>query len=104
MPCCSYLIALVVGELDRREVGKRCAVYAEPGMVAAAEYEFGNTEKMLEIAESICGKFVWGRYDVLLLPPSFPCLVTLSLCTNILALCDVLFCNYRLYRWRNGEC
>jgi len=72
VPCCSYLIALVVGELDRRDVGKRCAVYAEPGMVEAAEYEFGNTEKMLDIAESICGKFVWGRYDVLLLPPSFP--------------------------------
>ena len=73
VPCCSYLIALAVGNLERRDIGKRCAVYCEPGMIEAAQYEFGNTEKMLEIAESICGEYVWGRYDLLMLPPSFPC-------------------------------
>ena len=71
--CCSYLIALVIGNIERRDIGKRCAVYSEPGMIEAAAYEFANTEKMLDTAEKICGKFVWGRYDLLMLPPSFPC-------------------------------
>ena len=73
IPCCSYLIALVVGNIERRDIGKRCAVYCEPSMIEAAAFEFGNTEKMLEEAEKICGEFVWGRYDLLMLPPSFPC-------------------------------
>ena len=73
VPCCSYLIALVVGNLEKRDIGDRCAVYSEPGTIEAAQYEFGNTQKMLEIAESICGPYVWGRYDLLMLPPSFPC-------------------------------
>jgi len=72
VPCCSYLIALVVGNLERRDIDKRCAIYCEPGMIEAAQYEFGNTGKMLDIAESICGEYVWQRYDLLMLPPSFP--------------------------------
>ena len=27
---------------------------------------------MLEVAESLAGPYVWGIYDVLVLPPSFP--------------------------------
>lgn len=27
---------------------------------------------MLKIAEDICGEYVWGIYDLLVLPPSFP--------------------------------
>jgi len=61
-----------VGNLEKRDIGKRCAVYSEPGTIDSAQYEFGNTEKMLDIAESICGEYVWGRYDLLMLPPSFP--------------------------------
>ena len=72
IPCPSYLIALVVGNLEKGDIGKRCAVYCEPEMIEAAKYEFANTEKMLEIAESICGEFVWQRWDLLMLPPSFP--------------------------------
>jgi len=70
--CCSYLMALVVGELARRDIDKRCAVYAAPSRIDAAEYEFANTGKMLDIAEGICGEYVWGRYDLLMLPASFP--------------------------------
>jgi leukotriene-A4 hydrolase len=40
-------------------------------MIAGA-FEFSETEEFLKIAESICGPYVWGRYDILLLPPSFP--------------------------------
>lgn len=41
-------------------------------MVDAAAYEFSDTEKQLVVAEQICGPYVWGIYDLLVLPPSFP--------------------------------
>lgn len=31
-----------------------------------------QTEEMLLAAESICGEYVWGIYDLIVLPPSFP--------------------------------
>src|SRR5579875_2940409 len=35
-------------------------------------HEFSDTEKMIETAESLYGSYRWGRYDILVLPPSFP--------------------------------
>ncbi len=71
-PIPPYLIALAVGELEFRKVGPRTGVYAEPAVVEAAAYEFGEMEDMLKAAESLYGPYRWGRYDVLVLPPSFP--------------------------------
>lgn len=68
----SYLIALAVGDIDKRNMGKRTAVYAEPSVVERAAREFEDTEKMLEAAERLFGPYRWGRYDILVLPPSFP--------------------------------
>ncbi len=68
----SYLIALAVGDLEFREIGKRTGVWAEPSVVEKAAWEFADTEKMLEAAESLFGPYRWGRYDILVLPPSFP--------------------------------
>jgi aminopeptidase N len=68
----SYLIALAVGELEFRELGKRTGVWAEPSVVAKAAAEFADTETMLEAAERRFGPYRWGRYDILVLPPSFP--------------------------------
>ena len=31
-----------------------------------------QTEKMLQAAEEIVGSYLWGHYDLLVLPPSFP--------------------------------
>ena len=67
-----YLIALGVGDLERREVGPRTAVWADPTIVAGAAEEFADMEKMLESAEGLYGDYAWGRYDVLVLPPAFP--------------------------------
>jgi hypothetical protein len=67
-----YLIALAVGELAFRPLGTRTGVYAEPSVVDAAAWEFADTEKMVEAAEALYGPYRWGRYDILLLPPSFP--------------------------------
>ncbi|MFW6205964.1 MAG: M1 family metallopeptidase [Gemmatimonadota bacterium] len=67
-----YLIALAIGELEFGAIGPRTGVYAEPEVVEAAAYEFGEMEDMLEAAEALYGPYRWGRYDVLVLPPSFP--------------------------------
>ena len=71
-PVPSYLIALAVGDLRFRPVGARTGIYAEPSMVRGAAYEFEDTEKMVEVCERLFGAYRWGRYDMLVLPPSFP--------------------------------
>ncbi len=68
----SYLLAIGIGELDVRSLGPRSGVYAEPKRIKAAAYEFADTEKMIAAAEALYGPYRWGRYDMLVLPPSFP--------------------------------
>jgi leukotriene-A4 hydrolase len=67
-----YLIALAVGDLAFAPLGPRTGVYAEPGIVAAAAAEFADLEKMVTAVEALYGPYRWDRYDVLVLPPSFP--------------------------------
>lgn len=68
----AYLIALAVGELEFRAISDNMGVYAEPQLVEAAAYEFADMPLMLETAEELYGKYLWERYDVIVLPPSFP--------------------------------
>jgi aminopeptidase N len=68
----SYLIALACGDLERREISSRCAVWSEPGVVERAGREFADMEAMVTACESLFGPYRWGRYDLLILPPSFP--------------------------------
>jgi leukotriene-A4 hydrolase len=68
----SYLIALAVGDLSFKSLGRRTGVYAEPSVVEKAANEFSDTEKMVEATEKLYGPYRWGRYDLLVLPPSFP--------------------------------
>lgn len=72
VPIPSYLIALVVGQLESREVGPRTKVWSEPSVVEAAAFEFANTEEFLRVAEDLLIPYQWGRYDLLVLPGSFP--------------------------------
>jgi leukotriene-A4 hydrolase len=71
-PIPSYLLALAVGDLDFAWLGRRTGVWAEPSMLEAARHEFTDVEAMLEQTEALYGPYRWGRYDVLVLPPSFP--------------------------------
>ncbi len=71
-PIPPYLMALAVGELEFRPIGDRAGVYAEKPVIARAAREFEDTEKMIQAAEKLYGPYRWGRYDVLVLPPSFP--------------------------------
>jgi aminopeptidase N len=68
----SYLIALAVGDIGFQATGPRTGVYAEPGLLKKAAYEFGETERTLQLMEQAFGPYRWGRYDILVLPPSFP--------------------------------
>ncbi|MEZ4391523.1 MAG: M1 family metallopeptidase [Polyangiales bacterium] len=67
-----YLIALAVGELASRELGPRSRVWAEPSVVDAAAWEFEGVEAMMAAGEALFGPYAWDRYDILVMPPSFP--------------------------------
>ncbi|EFB26777.1 hypothetical protein PANDA_002554, partial [Ailuropoda melanoleuca] len=72
-PIPSYLIALAVGDLVSAEVGPRSRVWAEPCLIGAAKEEYnGVVEEFLATGEKLFGPYVWGRYDLLFMPPSFP--------------------------------
>jgi len=72
LPIPAYLMALAVGDLAFRSISDRSGVYAEPGMIEAAAYEMADLEKMIQAAEQLYGPYQWGRYDLIVLPPSFP--------------------------------
>ena len=71
-PIPSYLIAIAVGDLQFKSLGNRTGVYTEPSMIEKSAFELADTEKMVEATEKIYGSYRWGRYDLLVLPPSFP--------------------------------
>jgi aminopeptidase N len=71
-PVAPYLIAIAVGDLAFRDLGPRTGVWTEPAMLDQAAAELADTEKMVAAAEALYGPYEWGRYDMLVLPPSFP--------------------------------
>lgn len=71
-PIPPYLIAIAIGDLAFHSIGPRTGVYSEPSMIERAAYECADMERMLRTAEALYGRYRWGRYDVLVLPPSFP--------------------------------
>ena len=71
-PVAPYLIAIAAGDLAFRDLGPRTGVWTEPAMLESAARELEDTEKMVAAAEKLYGPYLWGRYDVIVLPPSFP--------------------------------
>uniref|UniRef100_A0A8C4QMP7 Arginyl aminopeptidase (aminopeptidase B) n=1 Tax=Eptatretus burgeri TaxID=7764 RepID=A0A8C4QMP7_EPTBU len=72
-PIPSYLIALAIGDLESAEIGPRSRVWAEPSVLPAAKSEFNEIiEKFLSTGEELFGPYLWGRCDILIMPPSFP--------------------------------
>jgi len=71
-PIPAYLLAIAVGDIEFSAIGSQTGIYAEPEVLEAAAYEFADTQAMLETAEELFGPYQWGRYDLLILPPSFP--------------------------------
>ncbi len=68
----AYGLAIAVGNLYFAAIGEDTGVYAEPETLDAAAWEFADTQAMFETAEAMFGPYQWGRYDLLVLPPSFP--------------------------------
>ncbi len=71
-PIPAYLMALSVGYMDFKAIDKRSGVYAESGLLEKSRLEFQELPAMIDAAEKLYGPYAWGRYDVLVLPPSFP--------------------------------
>src|SRR5262249_27209681 len=71
-PIPPYLLALAVGDLKSRDLSPRSRVWAEPATVDKAAWEFAGIESMIVKAEGLFGPYAWERYDMLVLPPSFP--------------------------------
>ncbi|XP_035828765.1 aminopeptidase B [Aplysia californica] len=73
VPVQVYLVALAVGDFVSAEVGPRSKVWSERSLVDKAQAEFnGEIEKFLQAGEQLFGNYVWTRYDILIMPPSFP--------------------------------
>lgn len=68
----AYLLALAVGDIEFKAVDERTGIYAEPSVLNKAAYEFEDMGKMVHTAEKLYGPYRWGRFDLLVLPPSFP--------------------------------
>jgi leukotriene A-4 hydrolase/aminopeptidase len=71
-PIPPYLLALAVGRLESRDLSRRARVWAEPETVDQAAWEFAEVETFIQKAEGLFGPYDWDRYDMLVLPPSFP--------------------------------
>jgi leukotriene-A4 hydrolase len=71
-PIPSYLLALAVGDLEFRPLSANSGVYALPTVIERAAWELADTPKMIAAAEKLYGPYKWGRYDILVLPASYP--------------------------------
>ena len=71
-PIPAYLLALAVGDFIFKPLDARTGVYAEQVTIDKAIYEFADLPQMVNAAEKLYGDYAWGRYDLIVLPPSFP--------------------------------
>jgi leukotriene-A4 hydrolase len=71
-PIPAYLMALAVGNISFSAIDNRTGVYAETGFLPKAAFEFNEMNQLVKTAERLYGNYAWGRFDVLVLPPSFP--------------------------------
>jgi len=71
-PIPPYLIAIAAGDLAIKSISDNVAVFAEKYILDDAAWEFADTPAMIEATEAMYGPYRWDRYDLLILPPSFP--------------------------------
>ncbi len=71
-PVAPYLIAMAIGDLQFRPLSRNTGIWTEPAMLDKSAWEFAGLDKFVTAAEGLYGPYRWGRYDVLVLPPSFP--------------------------------
>ena len=71
-PIPSYLLAIVVGDFEFKPINDHMGVYAEAYILDEAAAEFEDTPQMELVIKALYGPYLWGRYDLIVLPPSFP--------------------------------
>lgn len=71
-PIPSYLIAIAIGDIEFKAINDHIGVYAEEYILDASAKEFEDTPLMEEAINELYGPYLWGRYDLIVLPPSFP--------------------------------
>ena len=71
-PIPPYLFAFAVGDLASKDLSPRSRVWTEPAQLEAAAWEFEHVEDHMRAAESLFGPYDWERFDLLVMPPSFP--------------------------------
>ena len=67
----AYLIAIAVGKMESRQIGPISKVWTEVGLGDKAAYDFSDTADMMEKYTKLCGDYVWGQYDLVVLPPAY---------------------------------
>ena len=72
VPIPSYLVAIAAGAIEERVISDRTKIYGEKEIVDLAAYEFEEIENFIQIGESYISPYLWGVYNLLVLPPSFP--------------------------------
>ncbi len=71
-PIPSYLIAIAIGDIGFKAINDHIGVYAEQYILDASAEEFADTPLMEDAITELYGPYEWGRYDMIVLPPSFP--------------------------------
>lgn len=72
IPIPNYLMAIAVGDLVYRSLGRRVGVITEPSQIDFVAQELAEMEVLLDTTEAYIGNYIWGNYTILVLPPSFP--------------------------------
>ncbi|PKX98583.1 bifunctional aminopeptidase/epoxide hydrolase [Aspergillus novofumigatus IBT 16806] len=72
VPIPSYLFALASGDISEAPIGPRSVVATSPDKLSECQWELeADTEKFINAIEKIVYPYVWGEYNVLILPPVF---------------------------------
>ncbi|KKZ59642.1 leukotriene A-4 hydrolase [[Emmonsia] crescens] len=73
VPIPAYLFAIASGEIAEAPIGPRSRVAASPDKLDECKWELeADTEKFMQAIDKIIFPYIWGEYNVLILPPSFP--------------------------------
>jgi len=66
------LMAVAIGDLVYRSLGRRVGVITEPSQIDFVANELEDMELLLDTTEAYIGDYIWGNYTIIVLPPSFP--------------------------------
>ncbi|EGV63182.1 Leucyl aminopeptidase yscIV [Yamadazyma tenuis] len=73
IPIPSYLVAIASGNIVSAPIGPRSSVYSEEPKIKECQWEFEqDMEDFIQVAEKLTFKYEWSKFDVLVLPSTFP--------------------------------